>query len=45
MGKAIEDPARVVIDEAAAKVLNRDPKILASWRERLRCEPTIQNNG
>ena len=44
MGKAIEDPARVVIDDAAAKVLNMDPKILAGWRERLRCEPTIQNN-
>ena len=45
MGRAVEDPARAIIDEAAAKVLNRDPKILASWRERLRCEPTIQNNG
>ena len=45
MGKAVEDPARAIIDEAAAKVLNMDPKILAIWRERLRCEPTIQNNG
>ena len=40
---AAEDPARAVIDEAAAKVLNIDPKVIADWSERLAREPTISN--
>ena len=45
MGQAVEDPARAIIDEAAAKVLNMDPKVLAGWRERLSCEPTVRKSG
>ena len=45
MGQAVEDPARAIIDEAAAKVLNMDPKVLAGWRERLSCEPTMRKSG
>ena len=45
MGQAIEDPARAIIDKAAAKVLNMDPKVLAGWRERLSCEPTMRKSG
>ncbi len=45
MGRAAEDPARAVIDGAAAKVLNADPEVLAGWRERLSREPTMQKAG
>ena len=45
MGQAVEDPVRAIIDEAAAKVLNMDPKVLAGWRERLSCEPTVRKSG
>ena len=44
MGQAVEDPVRAVIDEAAAKVLKMDPKVLAGWRERLSREPTIRKS-
>ena len=40
---AVEDPARAVIDDAAAKVLSIDPQVIAGWRERLAKEPTITN--
>ena len=40
---ATEDPARVIIDEAAARALDIDPKIIAGWREKLALEPTISN--
>ena len=43
LSKAAEDPARAAIDDAAAKVLDMDPAILADWRERLSKEPTINN--
>ena len=39
----VDDPARVVIDNAAAKALNLKPEVLAGWRERLSKEPTISN--
>ena len=45
MGQAVEDPTRAIIDEAAAKVLNMDPKVLAGWRKRLSCEPTMRKSG
>ena len=45
MGQAIEDPARAIIDEAAAHALKTDPKVLAGWRERLSCEPTMRKSG
>lgn len=43
LGNATEDPARATIDDAAAKVLNTDPDILAGWRQRQGKEPTINN--
>ena len=43
LGRAAEDPARAVIDGAAAKVLDVNPDILAGWREMLSREPTINN--
>lgn len=45
MGQAVEDPARAIIDEAAAKVLDVNPKILADWRQLLSHEPTIRRNS
>ena len=45
MGQAVEDPVRAIMDKAAAKVLNMDPKVLAGWRERLSCEPTMRKSG
>ena len=45
MGQAVEDPARAIIDEAAAHALKMDPKVLAGWRERLSCEPTVRKSG
>ena len=45
MGQAVEDPARAIIDGAAAKVLNMNPEVLAGWRERLSREPTMQKAG
>ena len=39
--KHTTDLARAIIDEAAAKVLDIDPNVLAGWRERLSKEPTI----
>ena len=44
MGQAAEDPARAIIDEAAALALKMDPKVLADWRRRLSLEPTIRKN-
>ena len=44
MSHAVEDPTRIIIDEAAAKVLNTNPEFLAGWRERLSCEPTVQKS-
>ena len=44
MGQAVEDPARAIIDGAAAKVLNVDPEVLVGWRERLSREPTIRKS-
>ena len=38
-----DDEARRIIDEAAAKCLNLDASVIASWRERLAREPTITN--
>ena len=43
MKRGGEDAARAVIDEAAARVLDVDPEVLAGWRERLSTEPTISN--
>lgn len=40
---ASEDPARAIIDEAAARTLDTNPKVIANWRERLALEPTISN--
>ena len=40
---AVEDPARFIIDEAAAKALDIDQKVIVGWRERLALEPTISN--
>ena len=45
MGQAAEDPVRAIIDEAAAQALKMDPKVLAGWRERLSCEPTVRKSG
>ena len=45
MHQAVEDPARAIIDGAAAKVLNVDPEVLAGWRERLSREPAMQKAG
>ena len=44
-GQAVEDPVRAIIDEAAAQALKMDPKVLAGWRERLSCEPTVRKSG
>lgn len=41
--KHVDDPARAIIDEAAAKTLDMDPEVLAGWRGRLGREPTINN--
>ncbi|MBI1657210.1 MAG: DEAD/DEAH box helicase family protein [Thaumarchaeota archaeon] len=41
--KHADDPARVIIDSAAASVLKVDSDILAGWREMLSREPTISN--
>lgn len=41
--KHTDDLARAIIDEAAAEVLDMDPKILMGWRKRLAREPTINN--
>lgn len=41
--QATEDKARIIIDKAAAKVLDMDPSIIAGWRTRLAREPTISN--
>ena len=43
MRQAMEDPARAIIDGAAAKVLNTNPEVLAGWRGILSREPTINN--
>ena len=41
--QATEDKARIIIDKAAAKILDIDPSIIAGWRTRLAREPTISN--
>ncbi|MDE0091487.1 MAG: DEAD/DEAH box helicase family protein [Thaumarchaeota archaeon] len=38
-----DDPVRVMIDDAAAKVLGAEPEVLAGWRRRLSREPTIRS--
>ncbi len=43
LNRAIEDPVRAVIDNAAAKVLGMDPAVLTDWRRRLSREPSISN--
>lgn len=44
MVQAVEDPARAIIDVAAAKVLDVSPKVLGKWRYLLSHEPTIRGN-
>ena len=41
--KHVDDPARAIIDEAAAKALDLGPEVLAGWRGRLGRESTINN--
>ena len=43
MKQAMEDPARTIIDAAAAKVLGLEEEIVADWRLRLSREPTVTN--
>ena len=43
MKQSMEDPARVIIDDAAAKALGVEVAVVADWRERLSKEPTITN--
>lgn len=38
-----DDPVRVMIDDAAAKVLGAEPEVLADWRRRLSREPTMRS--
>ncbi len=45
MKQSMEDPARVIIDDAAAKALGVEVAVVADWRERLSREPTITNRA
>ncbi len=43
MSRAPEDPARRIIDAAAARVLGVDESVVHDWARRLSLEPTITN--
>lgn len=43
MSRAPEDPARRIIDAAAARVLGVDKSVVYDWSRRLSLEPTITN--
>ena len=45
MKQGMEDPARVIIDGAAAKALGVEVAVVTGWRERLSKEPTITNQA
>ena len=43
MKQGMEDPARAIIDAAAAKALGVEEAVVTDWKERLSREPTITN--
>ena len=43
MRDAEQCPARRVIDRAAAKALDVSEDVVAEWRRRIACEPTVSN--
>ncbi len=40
-----DDPVRIRLDDAVARLLDIDPKALADWRNRIAAEPTVRSRA